>query len=232
MLHTSLRLSSFLATASLAALLGACNEVETGEYGLVEFVPDDCGQAFCDLDDRLAVDATTDIYIEGTDDRPVDDLIIRTSSPWIAEVIDEDNDGLSPRITLIGNAPGALDLMAIDPWGYVVDYVTIQVAAPDAVEVDVIGVDVDGPHLAADTDDLYFVRAGTEIDVDARVLFDGNLLTGKMAYSVVIDADLAVNVRAGDDLSDGHFRLTAPTGEHDLLIATASATRRVHFSVK
>ena len=55
----STRLLSFLAATSL---LAACNEVETGRYGLVDFLPDDCGAAFCDLDDRLAVDAATDVY--------------------------------------------------------------------------------------------------------------------------------------------------------------------------
>jgi len=229
--HTSLRLSSFLAVCSFA-LLGACNEVETGNYGLVEFVPDECGQAFCDLDDRLAVDGTTDVYINGTDGHAVDDLYIRTSSPWIAEVVDEDTSTLSPRVTLIGNSPGTVDLLAIDGWGTVVDYVTIEVAAPDAIEVDVLGSAVDGPHAAVDTDDLYFVTAGTELDIDARALYDGAHLLGNMQYTVVIDADIALNVREGDALSDGTFRFTAPSGEHDLVFATPSASRRVHFSVK
>src|SRR5688500_15266002 len=148
MLHTSSRLASFLAVSSFA-LLAACNEVETGEYGLIDFVPDDCGQAFCDFDDRLAVDATTDVRLSGTDEHDADGLFIRTSSPWVAEVIAEDPDTAFPRVTLVGNAPGEVDLLAIDSWGYVVDYITIEVAAPDAIGVDVIGSTVDGPHAAA-----------------------------------------------------------------------------------
>jgi hypothetical protein len=231
MLHTSSRLASFLAVSSFA-LLAACNEVETGEYGVVEFVPDDCGQAFCDLDDRLAVDATTDVYLNAADGGSADGLFIRTSSPWIAEVVAEDTDGLSPRVTLAGNAPGEVDLLAIDSWGYIVDYVTIEVAAPDAIGVDVFGSAVDGPHYAAGYDDLYFVDAGAEIEIDAHAYADAGPLMGNMAYTVIIDADLALNVRPGDDLSDGKFRVTVPAGEHDLTIATPSVTRVMRFSVK
>jgi hypothetical protein len=218
-----------------ALLLAACNEVETGRYGLVEFVPDDCGAAFCDLDDRLAVDATIDITINGADGQYVDDLFIRTSAPWIAEVVDERDDGLSPRVTLAGNAPGPVDLLAVDRWGYVVDYVSFEVAAPDTLLIDVWGSapdSIDGPHPSADTDDLYFVDADTEIEIDVSAMFEGTELTGKKAYSVVIDADLVFGLEAGEDLADGNFRLRAPAGEHDLYVATSSAYRLVHFSVK
>lgn len=225
----STRLLSFLAATSL---LAACNEVETGHYGLVEFVPDDCGAASCDLDDRLAVDATTDIYINGVDGQYVDDLTISTSAPWIAEVVDERDDGLSPRVTIAGNAPGLVDLLALDRWGYVVDYTTIEVAAPDALRVDVWGSAVDGPHAAADVDDLYFVRADTEIEIDVSALADDDELLGRLSYSIVIDADLVFGLEPGDDLSDGNFRLRVPPGEHDLYVSTSSAYRLVHFSVK
>jgi hypothetical protein len=215
-----------------ALLLAACNEVETGRYGLVEFVPDDCGAAWCDLDDRLAVDATTDVYIDGADGQSVDDLFIRTSAPWIAEVIDERDDGLSPRVTIVGNAAGPVDLLAVDRWGYVVDYVSFEVAAPDEVAVDVWGSAVDGPHLAADADDLYFIDAGTEIEIDARALAGGSELMGRKSYTIVIDADLVLGLEAGDDLGDGNFRVRVPAGEHDLYVATGSAYRLVHFSSK
>jgi hypothetical protein len=225
----STRLLSFLAATSL---LAACNEVETGRYGLVEFVPDDCGAAFCDLDDRLAVDATTDIYINGADDQDVDDLYIRTSAPSIAEVIDERDDGLSPRVTLVGNAPGRVDLLAVDRYGYVVDYTSFEVAAPDELRVDVWGSAVDGPHLSTDADDLYFVTAGTEIEIDTGALAGGSELMGRKSFSLVIDADLLFGLAEGDSLDDGNFRLRVPAGEHDLYIATGSAYRLVHFSSK
>lgn len=217
---------------SALLLSAACNEVETGRYGLVEFVPDDCGAAFCDLDDRLAVDATTDIYINGVDGQYVDDLFIRTSAPWIAEVIDERDDGLAPRVTLAGNAPGPVDLLAVDQWGYIVDYTSFEVAAPDELTVDIWGSAVDGPHAAADVDDLYFIGADTEIEIDVSALFAGSELMGRKSYSVVIDADLVFGLEPGDDLADGNFRLRAPAGEHDLYVATSSAYRLVHFSVK
>jgi len=224
-----------LASLSLLALttvpLAACNEVETGANGVVEFIPDECGASSCDLDDGLAVDGTTELYLDGVDGAYVDDLTIETSAPWIAQVIAIDG-GVSPRVTLAGNAEGVTDVLALDRSGNVVDWITLQVRFPDELEVDVVGTGIDGPHLADDVDDLYFVDAGTDLYIDVRAFADGGPLMGAMSYDVQLDADLAYAVDPGDSLDDGHFRLTAPAGEHELFIMTSTAWRTLHFSVK
>lgn len=223
---------SLLALATLP-LTAACNEVETGENGVVEFIPDECGATFCDLDDGLAVDATTEVYLDGVGDNYVDDLTVESSAPWIAQVIAIDG-GLTPRVTIAGNAEGEADLLAIDRNGYVVDFITIEVKFPDALSVDVEGANVNGPNYTADPDidDLYFVAAGTSLDIDVTALADGSPLMGQLSYGVQLDSDLAFAVDAGDAVDDGHFRLTAPAGEHDLVIMTSTAWRTIRFSVQ
>jgi hypothetical protein len=211
----------------------ACNEVETGEMGLVEFVPDDCGQGSCDLDDGLAVGATTDIYLNAARGGDVDDLHIETSDPWIAEVI-ADEGGVSPRSVIGGNEEGLVDILAVDAWGNAIDWVTIEVLAADELEVDVQSLDsapLDGPHPADGVDDLYFAQTGALVEIDTRALAFGSPLMGRIQYQVVTDIDMAAGI--GDqDVGDGQFEIRLPPGEHDLFLSNATTWRTLHFSVQ
>jgi hypothetical protein len=219
-----------LLAPAFLALLGACNEVETGTYGRVEFVPDECGTTWCDLDDGLAVDATTEIYLDGVDGRDVSDLHLEVAEPWIADVISVER-GFSPRVTIIGNSPGYTDLLAVDDAGYVVDYVTIRVAAPDELQVNVTGADLRGPYLAEGTDDLYFAGWATRLTVDVTALEDGSPLMGKLDLWIGVSEGFADAIDPNDDAGSGHFDLYPPRGEHDLFIETPTAWRAIHFSV-
>ena len=213
--------------------LAACNEVESGQMGLVDFAPDNCGASYCDLDDGLAVGATTEVYLDGVDGSSVSDLHIESSAPWIAEVLEE-QPGLSPRAVIAGNGSGTVDLLAVDDFGYVVDYVTIRVVAADSLAVDVSavnGVAPDGPYLSDRADDLYFARAGQDLSIDATALADGSPVMGRQSFSVVTDADMAAGI-GGQDVGDGRFDLRLPPGEHDLYLSTATTWRTIHFSVQ
>ena len=233
MLHTSsLRLASRSRVLPLAlALCGAaaCNSVETGANGLVQFTPDDCGRAWCDLDDRLALGGLTDVSLDGVDGASVSDLHVETSAPWIADVV-ADAGTFEPRATIEGTGLGFVDLLAVDDWGYVVDFYTIEVAAPDELAVDVIGAAVDGPHPAEGVDDLYFVGADSRITIDVSALADGSELMGRLGYSVFLDQAMFAAVEPGDDITDGHFALRAPAGEHTVTIVSTTASRTIHLS--
>jgi hypothetical protein len=222
-----------LSLSLLALPAAACNEVENGHNGLVDFAPDNCGQSYCDLDDGLAVGATTEVYLDGTNDDSVSDLHIESSAPWIVDVLDQES-GISPRATLGGNDEGYVDLLAVDRFGYVVDWVTIHVVAADELSVDVSandGAAPDGPHANDLADDLYFAQIGQSIAIDATALASGSPLMGRMDYSVETDAAMAAAI-GSQDVGDGRFDLRLPAGEHDLLHATATTWRTIHFSVK
>jgi hypothetical protein len=203
---------SFLSLLSVTA--AACNEVESGEMGLVDFVPDDCGQSGCDLDDGLAVGATTDVYLEPAGGGTVDDLHIESSAPWIAEVLDYE-PGSSPRAVIGANAEGYVDLLAVDRYGYVIDFVTIHVVAADEIELDVQG----------------NIATGEVVTIDATALADGWPVMGRIEYTVVTDAEMAAGI-GSQDVGDGRFTIQLPAGEHDLFVSTATAWRTIHFSVK
>ncbi len=227
-----MRTSNRLLSLSLLALpLVACSEAEHGQNNVVDFIPEQCGQAYCTLDDSLAVDGTIEVSLDRASDHgPVTDLRIESADPSVAAVVAID-DGVYPKVTLAGMAPGSTELLAIDGSGAVVDWLPIRVEAADRLTVDVLG-SVDGPHAAVGYDDLYFASANTRIDVDVSAFAFGDSLTGAMQYQVVIDPVMYAAIDRGDDLASGHFHATLPPGEHTIAIGSGQAYRTVHFSVK
>jgi hypothetical protein len=229
-------MSHFTRLASLALLaapLAACNSVENGQMGLVDFVPDNCGQSGCDLDDGLAVGATTEVYLDGHSGGSVEDLHIESSAPWIAEVL-SDEPGLSPRATIAGNESGSVDLLAVDRYGSVIDWVTIQVVVVDELDVDVTrldGPDLSGPNASSTGADLYFAAPDQAVDIDTRALAQGLPAMGRMDYQIETDPAMAAAI--GDQkVGDGDIQIRLPAGEHDLTFETATAWRTLHFSVQ
>src|SRR4030095_11796736 len=98
-------------------------------------------------------------YLEGVDSANVDDLHIESSAPWIADVVDADFDGINPRFKIQGYEPGYVDLIAVDPWGYAVDSITIEVEPIDEISITGFGVQLDGPYATTDSVDLYYGKA-------------------------------------------------------------------------
>jgi hypothetical protein len=224
---TTLRLSSLLLALPLTSLV-ACqwNEVETGKNGLVEMTPSECGKPGCDLDDGVAVGGTLLVKLTGTDGHDARDLSLVSSAPWIVDVIGQEGGTFDPEFRIAGNAAGRADLIAIDSWGYEVDYVPIEVAAisdlaidANADELNVIGVDV-----------AYQAAAGSELRLDAVGLSRGRELTGDVQYLTELDAPIAQAMLDGADPSRGHLRFTVPTGDHDVRFTApggASKTIRI-----
>lgn len=217
--------TSLLLALPIASLAAACSEPSHGVNGTIDFVPTECGSGYCSFDDRLAVGATTDVYLDGVNNFSTAGLHLESGDSSIAAVI----SGTDDRVTLYGNQPGPVDLLAVDDTGYVVDWVTIGVAAPDALTVNVTGT-ADGPHSAPDVDDQYFVTPGARLSIDVSPEANGGALMGALRYTVVIDRDTANAIDAGDDIASGKFDLTAPAGDHVIEFDTATAYRIVRFS--
>jgi len=217
-----------LGFASLGLLtFAACSTPSHGANGTIDFVPTDCGNAGCNFDDRLAVNATTDVYMDGVDNFSTQGLHLDTADSSIAAITSGDDQ----RVTLLGVSPGPVDLLAVDDSGEVVDWTTINVAAPDDLQVDVTG-SVDGPHATTTSnEDLYFTTRGTSIDLYTNPMADGSQLMGKLRYDVVIDSATAAAIDTGADIPSGRFHMTAPVGEHDISLASGGVLRDVHFSV-
>ena len=221
---TSLRLSALLLALPLTTAV-ACdwNEVETGRNGLVELVPSECGRPGCDLDDGVAVGGALTITLQGVDGRDADDLRLVSSAPWIVDVIASDWSGFDPEFRIAGNGAGVADLIAIDSWGYEVDYLPIEVAAisdlaieANVDEVSVIGVDV-----------AYAAAVGSELRLDTVGRSRGRELTGDVQYLAEIDQAIALAMLPDSDASRGRIRLTVPAGEHDIRLTAPGGARKL-----
>jgi hypothetical protein len=204
-----------LATASLLTV-AACSEVEEGRYGIVDFVPDDCGDVYCSFDDDLAIGATTDVYLSGNDGQYVDDLELVSSNPSVFEVVGRDG-GSTPRFTILGRGRGRADLIAVDRRGDEVDYMSLDVSPVDEVEFLVDGVRV--------VDDVVYegrrvprrsVTAGTTIVLVVRPIDR----LGDLDHDVALPPALAGRLDPDSDIDDGKVVLAPPAGEHVLLFST------------
>jgi hypothetical protein len=218
----SFRASSLLlATASLVTV-AACSEVEEGRYGIVDFVPDDCGNVYCSFDDDLAIGGTTDVYLSGNDGQYVDDLELVSSNPSVFEVVGRDG-GSTPRFTILGRGRGRADLIAIDRDGDEVDYMSLDVSPIDDVDFWVTGDDVRGPDdtvYQGARMPRYTVAAGTRVELVIRPV----ARLGEIEHELLLPPALAGRLDADSDVADGKVVLSAPAGQHELRFFTGSGT--------
>jgi hypothetical protein len=230
-MRSKLHLSALSALLALPlASLAACNwnEVEQGRLGVVELTPSDCGQPGCDLDDGVAVGGSLEITLAGQDGVDVSDLRLISSAPWILEVTEE-QWGLEPRFRVLGRGAGLADLIAIDRYGYEVDYLPVEVATISAFEVVAIA---DGMTMSTvpGLGRLIEVPAGTELELEVDGTSRGRVLTGDVQLLVEIDGAIAAAMMPGSDPARGELRFRAPSGTHDLVFrAPGGASERVRI---
>lgn len=222
-MSTTLRLSALLLALPFASLLTACNEVETGQNGLVTLTPDDCGKQGCDLDDGIAVGGTLTATLDGTDDRDARDLRLVSSAPWVVDVIATDTSGFDPEFRILGTGAGRADLIAVDQWGYAIDYFPVEVAM-----IGELSIDANADELSVIGADVAFqAPIGSELRLEAVGLSRGRELTGDVQYLAELDAAIAQAMMPGADPSRGHLRLTVPAGDHDVRLTAPGGARKL-----
>lgn len=220
-----------LPLACLATLAGCFgSEVETGRNGQLELVPTECGKAYCDLDDGIAVGGSLDISLRGVDGHSADGLTLVSSAPWIVDVVATERDGFEPRFRVTGTGAGRADLIAIDRNGYEVDYLPVEVAVISSLSVDGFGTGVDSID-AVGVDHGYAAPTGAELTLEVAGMARGSELTGEVVYRITLDGALAGSLLSDSDLDRGHLRLRVPAGEHLLDVAAPGGmTTRVLIS--
>jgi hypothetical protein len=226
-MHT--RLASLLLAVPFS-LLAACqwNEVEQGYLGQLELIPDDCGQTYCDLDDGIAAGASLSVTLRGKGSTSAYGLTLISDSPWIADVVGLESGGSEPTFRVVGRSAGIAQLVAIDPDGYEVDYLPVEVATIADLEVSLSGdgtfeTTVDG------FDSAYEVAVGADVDLDLAATSRGRDLTGDFEYAAFFDTAVAESLRTGSDIGAGRLRLNlAAPGDHTILfVAPGGASERI-----
>jgi hypothetical protein len=228
------RLPLLLASLPLSlSLLAACDEVEQGRLGQLEFTPGDCGKLFCDLDDGIATGGDLDVTIRSKNGAAAGGLTMVSSAPWIVDVISDNGDYFEPRFRVLGTGAGRADLIVIDEAGYEVDYIPVEVATVADLEV---SVDADNaiPLAVVGYDSAFEIKAGERTVIDIVGTSRGRELTGDFEYAAFLDVELAAAMQSGSDLGGGHLELLVPrAGDHELtFIAPGGATERMRLIVR
>jgi hypothetical protein len=221
----SLRLPLLLALPFSS--LAACNwsEVEDGRLGRLELTPSECGHAICDLDDGIAVGGALDITLAGKDGVDASDLRLVSSAPWIVDILETEAWGSQPRFRIAGQGAGTAELIAIDRYGYEVDYLPVEVATIAAFDVSAIA---DGMTMSAMPGGRVIeVMTGTELELELDGTARGRVLTGDVQLLAELDAALATAVMPGSDPARGELRLRVPSGTHDLAFTAPGGAREV-----
>jgi hypothetical protein len=196
-----------LASFSFAA---ACNSVTTGDDGTITFTPDDCGQAWCSLDDTLAVGTSVEVTLGVVDgfDSDVAHLTLVSDDPTVAVTFPLPAAGVS-RWTVLTTGPGVTRLVALEGNHYV-DGTLIRAerAFRLGLEVD------DGPAFAGDisvgpvTEETWRFPAGEHVGFRVRPLdAHGFELTGKLNLTTELDQPLFDALSGSADVPAGKIAL-------------------------
>ena len=210
------------------AMLAACNEVTTGEYGALTFTPDSCGQSGCSLDNRLIAGASVNVTLDDAthphENVDLSDLTLITDEPGVVRVEMVERSAFNSEWKVSGVNPGLAHLIAIDRGGYEIDRTDIQVGRIDRFQV------VNGAPTSVRTadrpgfDQVWTVRAGALADLKIEPFDDG--IMGRFKFHVDIDEALfaAMSPTQAKDLENGHLVFNVPAGEYDATFTASDGT--------
>lgn len=218
-------LSSLLVALPLASL-AACNwnEVEDGRLGRVQMTPSDCGRPGCDLDDGIAVGGALDVTLTGKDGVDASRLQLVSSAPWIVDVLGTEDVGAEPSFRIAGQNAGLAELVAIDEYGYEVDYLPVEVAAIAGFDVSAIA---DGMTMSSvpGVGRVLDVTTSTEVTIHLEGTSRGRALIGDVQLLAELDAALANAMLPGSDPARGELHFHAPSGTHDMAFTAPGGAR-------
>ena len=210
------RSTLFLALVPLAAL-AACNEVTTGDHGVLTFTPDDCGEDFCSLDNDLAVGGSTVVTLEAAyEGDDVSGLTLISSDPTVLAVQRIDDGVYSSEWRVTGTGSGYAQLIAIDYAGYEIDHTDLDVRHADRLDVHRERGDAVGPSARAGYDQVWTVNVGTLVELQVAPYRHGSRMMGTMAYRVDIDQVLFDGLATGSDVDNGELAFKVAAGEYDV----------------
>ena len=216
-----------LVALPLASLAGCTwNTVEDGRLGRLQMTPSACGQAGCNLGDGIAVGGALDLTLRGKTGVDASDLHLVSSAPWIVEVLSTEATGSEPRFRIVGDGAGLADLIAVDRYGYQVDYLPVEVATIAGFD---IGATADGmtESTVPGLGEVFEVAAGTDVHLEVDGTSRGRALTGDVQLLVELDAALAAAMLPGSDPARGQLHFKAPLGTHDLTITAPGGAREL-----
>ncbi len=198
-------------------LLGAgCNITTTGDHGVVDFMPDDCGLAFCSLGMDLAAGSSVEVTLDAAPH--AHGLALVSDDPSVAIIFPLPFE----RFQVTGLRQGFARLVVIDH-GVEIDTTTISVEQPARLGLIVD----DGPAYTrapeGPDEEIWVVTTGDTLAFRVRP-FDawGGELMGKMNLETEIDAALYHRLSPTANLPEGELEF-APMAHGDYWLSVYSA---------
>jgi hypothetical protein len=219
-MRTHRLLSSFALLPLL--VLAACdgwNYVETGERGKLTFTPDECGRASgCDLDDAFVVGGAVTVSLDSVDSAAdVHNVTLISSNFDVVDVWLEDDGDHDSKWRVNALRAGYAELIAIDQYGYEIDWVEIEVRRADRLELDLVNGEAVGATSARPGyDEVWTIAAGQRVTFEAAARRSNTSLMGEVTYDVVIDEVLLASQNVGADITHGRLDFDVPAGEYGL----------------
>jgi hypothetical protein len=227
-LNGGMRKLGLLVTLLPVLAISACdgwNSVEHGRYDVLTFTPDDCARSSCDLDDSIVVGGTFTVKLEAVNGGNIDGLTLISSDPWVMDVYPLDWGAYSADFEVIGTGQGWADLIAIDRYGYEVDYITIRVQHADHLYLDMAGGNADLAAESVPGGEVWNVTAGERVVFDVEASSGSWEMMGRLGFDVVIDELLLAAMDVDARLNEGHLSFLAPAGTHDVAFVAPDGTR-------
>jgi hypothetical protein len=227
-METSSLVRSFAPLLALVAA-AACNVTTTGDRGVVTFTPDDCGMAFCSLDQELAAGASIELELGSTRDESLRGLALVSEDPRVAVVFPMPLG----RWHVVGTGSGVVHLRVVDRAGIYVDGTDLLVERPRRLALRRLLGSAFTRHVAPG-EEIWVAPAARELAFRVRP-FDafGGELMGKLSLETEIESDLFDALDPASRLPEGElsFRPMAP-GDYWLTVSLPTVALDVSFEVR
>lgn len=210
------------------AMLAACNEVTTGQYGALTFTPDSCGESGCSLDERLIAGASVNVTLDDAshphENVDLSDLTLITDNPNVVRVEVVERSGFNSEWKVTGVNPGSAHLIAIDLGGFEIDRTDIQVGRIDRFQVRNAAATSVRTADRPGFDQVWTVRAGASADLTVEPFDDG--IMGRFKFHVDIDEAMFATMSPDQvkALEDGRMVFNVPAGEYTVTFTASDGS--------
>lgn len=192
-----------------ALLLGsACNVSTTGDRGQLTFTPDDCGQAFCSLDEELAAGTSMIVDLQGVDGSDASHLDLLATDSRVAVVVPVPLFFGDLRWQVFAVDEGWTSLVAVAPSGREIDRTSLRVERPARLGLTHRRGSAAQHAIGPDGVEVWTVSAADSVGFRVRPLDGaGYEMMGKVDLSADVDAGLFVALDPSASLGEGELEV-------------------------